>query len=90
MEETTVEDFLDDDDARPSTIDDLLDEVLPEELEWDRLVRTYPLPSLAVAAAGGFLLALSHGPAILSAVSGYLSAQVSRSVNQVLGQEIGQ
>ena len=85
-----MEDFMDNDDARPSTIDDLLDEVLPEELEWDRLVRTYPLSAVAVAAAGGFVLALSHGPAILSAVSGYLSAQVSRNVSQILGQEIGQ
>lgn len=85
-----MEDFMDDDDARPSTIDDLLDEVLPEDLEWDRMVRTYPLSSLAVAAVGGFVLALSHGPAIVSAVSGYLSAQVSRNVSQILGQEIGQ
>lgn len=87
-----MEDFVDDmDDSahRPSTIDDLLDEVLPEELEWDRLVRSYPLPALAVAAVGGLLLGLSHGPAIVSAVSGYLSAQVSRSVGQVLGQDIG-
>jgi hypothetical protein len=84
-----MEDFVDDDEHRPSTIEDLLDEVLPEELEWDRLVRRYPLPALAVAAVGGLLLGLSHGPAIVSAVSGYLADQVSRNVSQVLGQDIG-
>lgn len=86
-----MEDFVDDvDDAahRPSTIDALLDEVLPEELEWERLVRSYPLSALAAAAVGGLLLGLSHGPAIVSAVSGYLSAQVSRNVSQVLGHDI--
>jgi hypothetical protein len=82
-----MEDFVDDA-GRPSTIDDILDEILPEELEWERLVRSYPLPAVAAAAVGGFLLAFSHGPAIVSAVTGYLSAQVSRSVNQVLGQDI--
>lgn len=84
-----MEDFVDDGVHHLSRIDDLLDEVLPEELEWDRLVRTYPLPALAVAAAGGLLLALTHGPAIVTAVSAYLSSQVSRNVSQVLGQDIG-
>lgn len=84
-----MEDFVDDAAPHPSTIDDLLDEVLPEDLEWDRLVRSYPLPALAVAAVGGFLLGISHGPAIVSAVSGYLSAQVARNVSEVLGQDLG-
>jgi hypothetical protein len=83
-----MEDFVDDDAHRPSTIDDLLDEVLPEELEWERMVRSYPLPALAVAAVGGLLLGVSHGQAIVSAVSGYLAAQVSRNVSQVLGHDI--
>jgi hypothetical protein len=84
-----MEDFVDNSAHRPSTIDDLLDEVLPEELEWDRMVRSYPLPALAVAAVGGFLLGLSHGPAIVAAVTGYVSAQVTRNVSQVLGHDLG-
>jgi hypothetical protein len=87
-----MEDFVDDVEDiahHPSTIDNLLDEVLPEELEWDRMVRSYPLPALAVAAVGGFILGLSHGSSIVSAVSGYLSAQISRNVSQVLGHDIG-
>ncbi len=84
-----MEDFVDDGVHHLSRIDDLLDEVLPEELEWERLVQTYPLPALAVAAAVGVLLGLTHGRTIVSAVSAYLAAQVSRNVSQVLGQDIG-
>lgn len=85
-----MEDFVDDGAHPPSTIDNLLDEILPEELEWERLVRSYPLPALAVAAAGGLLLGLTHGSTIMSAVTGYLGAQVSRNVSQVLGHDVGQ
>lgn len=85
-----MEDFVEDSEHKPSTIDNLLDEILPEELEWERLVRSYPLPSVALAAFGGLLLGLSHGSAIASAVSGYLAAQVSRNVSQVLGRDVGQ
>jgi len=82
-----MEDFVDDGAHRPSTIDDFLDEILPEELEWERMVRSYPLPAVALAAVGGFLLGISHGPGIVSALSGYIGAQVSRNVSQVLGQD---
>lgn len=85
-----MEDFVEDGAHPPSTIDNLLDEILPEELEWERLVRTYPLPAVAVAAVGGLLLGLSHGSTIASAVSSYLGAQVSRNVSQVLGHDLGQ
>ena len=85
-----MEDFVDDSAPQPSTIDDLLDQVLPEELEWERLVRSYPLPAMAVAAVGGLILGLSHGKAIVSAVSGYLSAQVAQNVSQVLGHDLGE
>ncbi len=83
-----MEDFLDDGAPHSSTADDLLDEILPEDLDWQRLVRTYPLPALAVAAAGGFLLGLLHGPTLVAAASSYVAAQVSRQVGQVIGQDL--
>jgi hypothetical protein len=83
-----MEDFVNDE-PRRSTADDLLDDVLPEGLEWDRLVRTYPIPALLLAAVGGFLLGRSHGPTIVRAVSGYAAAEVSKNVSEVLGREIG-
>ena len=84
-----MEDFVNEETPHHSTLDEILDEILPEGLEWERLVRTYPLPALALAAAGGFWLGLRHGPAILAAVSSYATAQVSHNVSELFGQEIG-
>lgn len=72
-----------------SVTDDVVDELLPEGLDWERLVRTYPLPALALAAIGGFFLGFRHGPEILSAVSGYAAAELSRNVGEIIGQELG-
>lgn len=83
-----MEDFLEDE-VRHSTADDLLDEILPDGLDWQRLVRTYPIPAVLLAALGGFLLGRSHGPAIVSAVSGFAAAEVSKNVGDVLGRGIG-
>jgi hypothetical protein len=83
-----MEDFINDE-PRRSTADDLLDDVLPEGLEWDRLVRTYPISAVLLAAVGGFLIGRSHGPAILRAVSSYATAEVAKNVSEALGREIG-
>jgi hypothetical protein len=72
--------------AHRSVVDEMLDELLPEELEWERLVRTYPLPTLLVAAAGGFLLAYTRGPGIIGALSALATAQVGDVVRDALGQ----
>jgi hypothetical protein len=69
-------------------VSDVLDGLLPEGLEWAELVRTYPIPCLAVAALGGFLLGRSHGPAILGAVGSVAAAEVARNVSSLLGQEM--
>jgi hypothetical protein len=81
-----MEDFVNDElHAVGKGVEEILDEILPESLEWERLVRTYPVPALAVAAAGGFYLGLRHGTAILAAVSSYVAAEVSRNVGEILG-----
>jgi hypothetical protein len=69
-------------------VHDLLDGLLPEGLQWQDLVRAYPLPSLALAALGGFLVGRSHGPAIVNAVSTFAAAEVAKNVSSLLGQEI--
>lgn len=82
-----MEDFVNDEmRAVGSGVEEILDEILPESLEWERLVRTYPVPALALAAAGGFYLGLRHGPAIVAAVSSYMAAEVSRNVGEMIGQ----
>jgi 1,4-dihydroxy-2-naphthoyl-CoA synthase len=83
-----MEDFVIDE-PRSSTVDDLVDEILPEGLDWQRLVRAYPLPALLVAAVGGFLIGRSHGPSIVSAVSGFAAAEISKNVSTALGRELG-
>ncbi|HEX9945680.1 MAG TPA: hypothetical protein VGG03_27030 [Thermoanaerobaculia bacterium] len=72
---------------RESFVDELIDEFVPEGLDWERLVVSYPVPALVLAAVGGFLLGRSHGSEILSAVSGFAAAEVSRNVSQLLGQD---
>ncbi len=83
-----MEDF-ENEEERPggTSVEDILDELLPEELDWERLVRTYPIPAIALAAVGGFMVALRHGPMILGAVSGFLADEVSRNVADLLGQQ---
>lgn len=69
-------------------VSDVLDGVLPEGLEWSELVRAYPVPCLAVAALGGFLLGRHHGPAILGAAGAVAAAEVAKNISSLLGQDL--
>jgi hypothetical protein len=71
-----------------AVVHDVLDSLLPEDLDWKELVRAYPVPTLAVAALGGFLVGRAHGPAIVSAVSAFAAAEVAKNVSSLLGQEL--
>ena len=83
-----MEDFVNEDEAPRSTAEDLVDELLPEGLDWERLTRSYPLPAVLLAAVGGFLIGRRHGREIVAAVSGYFTAEVAKNVRQVLGPDI--
>jgi hypothetical protein len=63
----------------------LLDELLPEELEWERVVRTYPLTALVVAGVAGYLLGVRSGAPILAAVG----ATATRRVADLVGSDFG-
>lgn len=71
-----------------SAPDRLVDELMPESVEWERLVRTYPIPALLLAAVGGFVLGRSRGTAVLEALSAFAGRKVARSVNELLGEEV--
>jgi hypothetical protein len=74
---------------RDSVVDELIDELVPDGLDWERLVVTYPIPALLLAGVGGFLLGRRHGPEIIAALSGFAAAEVSRNVEHFLGREAG-
>jgi hypothetical protein len=68
--------------------DRVVDEILPEELDWSDLVVRYPKTSLAVVALGGFLLGRSRGKEMVLTLSAFAADRVVEGVNQYLGQEI--
>ena len=70
-----------------SSAEQWLDEVLPEDLDWQGLVRSYPIISLGIATAAGWWVGLRHGPAILQAISDYAGRTVSEQVDEFLGQD---
>lgn len=74
--------------GRRGSLERLIDEVVPEGVEWERLVRTYPLPALALAAAAGYWLGVRHGSALLAAGSAYASRQAARGVREALGEDL--
>jgi len=74
--------------ASSRVADELLDDLLPAELEWRQMVRSYPLPALAVAALGGYLLGRSRGPAIVAALSTFVVSEMVAGLSEVTGQEV--
>lgn len=74
--------------ASEDTAHDVVDEVLPEEFEWERLVRTYPVPALVLAALGGFVLARARGQAVLAALGAFAADRVTDEVHRVLGEDV--
>lgn len=73
---------------KPSIADELLDELLPQEVDWQRLVRTYPLTCLALAALGGLVLGRSRGRQIIGALSNFAADTLTENVNEFLGKEV--
>jgi hypothetical protein len=72
---------------RESIVEELIDEIVPEGVDWQRLVVRYPIASLLVAAAGGFLLGRRHGPEVVGALSAFAAGEVSRNVGHLFDQE---
>lgn len=74
--------------ARPtSVVDEFLDDVLPEQFDWQRLVVTYPKSALLIAATAGYLLGRSRGRDLLGAAAAAVTARVSAQFDELLGEE---
>ena len=65
--------------------DGILDDLLPDDLDWRRLVRSHPIPTLVVSGLGGFFLGSRHGSEILSALSSFATREVDRNISSFLG-----
>ena len=76
--------------ARPSFADELIDDLLPADLDWQGMVRRYPIPALVVSGLGGYLLGRRHGAAILDAFSSFAAREVDRNVSAFLGRDGGE
>ena len=76
--------------ALPSegTAHEVVGEILPEQFDWERLVRSYPIPALLLAAAGGFVLARARGQAVLAALGAFAAGRVTDEVHRVLGEDL--
>ena len=59
-----------------------LDELLPDDLEWERLVRTYPLAALLIAGAAGYWLGWRSGAPILEAVGESATRRIAGLVGE--------
>lgn len=70
-----------------SFADELIDDLLPAEFDWRRMVRRYPIPAIAVAAVGGYLLGRSQGRALLSALAAYAASEIAAEVEDLATDE---
>jgi hypothetical protein len=71
-----------------SPADDVVDELMPSQLDWQRLVRRYPLAALGLATLGGYVLGRHRGREILESFSLFAADSVSEQVNQLLGKDV--
>lgn len=68
--------------------DSVVDELMPSDFDWRKMVRKYPLASLAVAGLGGYVLGRSRGEEILALLSLFAADAVSGQVNDLLGKDV--
>ncbi len=62
----------------------LINELLPEELEWQTWVRRYPKTALSLAALGGYLIGRSRGDEIVSSVTTRAADTLTENLNQLI------
>jgi len=71
-----------------SPVDEVVDELMPPQLEWQRLVHQYPLTALGLATLGGYVLGRHRGREILAAFALFAADSVAEQVNSLLGKDV--
>jgi len=74
--------------AGPSLADELIDQLIPDRVDWRRLVREHPWPAVGLAAVGGYFLGRTRGRAVIAALTAFAAGAVADGVNEALGEEI--
>ena len=75
-------------DPERSLADNLLDEFVPRELDWQGWVTAYPKTSVTIAAVAGFWLGKTRGRSILTGVSTLAAETVNESINEFFGRDV--
>jgi len=71
-----------------SPADDVVDELMPPDLEWQGMVRRYPKTALALATIGGYMLGSHRGREIIESFANFAADSVSEQVNSLLGKDV--
>ncbi len=67
-----------------SALDGIVDGLLPDELDWRHVVKTYPVPALLLAAAGGFLVGREQGMELIAAAKAFVTEEVTHNFHSLL------
>ncbi len=59
-----------------------------DDLDYETLIRRYPLPALALAAVGGFVLGRTRGETVMNALASFAVGHISEQVNTALGKDV--
>ena len=66
----------------------VLDELLPEDLDWEDVVRTYPLVCLGVAGVAGYLLGRRSGRALVVAATDSAVSRMQSVASELIGADV--
>ena len=72
-----------------SRADELVDQIVPDDLDWKHLVTTYPRAAVTAAFVGGVVLGRTHGLSVAAALSGYVVGEVTRNVQGLVDDLMG-
>ena len=76
-------------DGLSSLADELIDGLVPPEVDWRLIVRRHPWPAILLAGLGGYLLGRSQGKTLVRAVSALAVARVESEVLGRIEDELG-
>ena len=74
--------------AKSSLADEIIDELVPAEVDWKAVVTSYPKLSVSLVAVAGFWLGRTHGRKIVSGITGLAAETVNESINEFFGRDV--